>query len=270
MRTMHMVRAVLMTAVVPLTAHGAQQPGHQMPGMGQQPASQAAVAECAQAQPQVMRTIEAATTRVEAARQSNSPSAMRTAMDDLQGALGSLRAQLAACAALQAAAPADPHAGHTMPGMQQQPKPAPGTPMMQPGSTAPAPAAPMDHSKMPMAGAQSGKPGAAPGAKPATPRAADPHAGHAMPKSQEKPAAKPGGSTGAKPASPDAQMDHSKMQMGGGAKEGKVMDPVNGLMVDPATAPKTTYQGQTYYFSSEESRKEFLANPAKFAKKPKP
>ena len=47
------------------------------------------------------------------------------------------------------------------------------------------------------------------------------------------------------------------------------MDPVNGLMVDTATAPKTTYQGQTYYFSSEQSRKEFLANPSKFAKKPK-
>jgi YHS domain-containing protein len=40
-------------------------------------------------------------------------------------------------------------------------------------------------------------------------------------------------------------------------------------MVDPATARKTTYRGQTYYFSSEASRKEFLANPAKFAKTPK-
>jgi YHS domain-containing protein len=47
------------------------------------------------------------------------------------------------------------------------------------------------------------------------------------------------------------------------------MDPVTGLMVDPATAPKTTYQGQIYYFSSEQARKEFLENPAKFAKKPK-
>ncbi|MGH2400959.1 MAG: YHS domain-containing protein, partial [bacterium] len=70
--------------------------------------------------------------------------------------------------------------------------------------------------------------------------ARDPHAGHAT------------------PATP--------------AKEGtqaKVMDPVNGLMVDPATASKATYQGQTYYFSSEQTRKEFLQNPAKFAKKPK-
>ena len=47
------------------------------------------------------------------------------------------------------------------------------------------------------------------------------------------------------------------------------MDPVTGLMVDPATAPKTTYQGRTYYFSSEEARKEFVQNPAKFVKKPK-
>jgi YHS domain-containing protein len=73
-----------------------------------------------------------------------------------------------------------------------------------------------------------------PAAKPETSKAVDPHAGHS--------AAQPG----------DNQMD-----------------PVNGLMVDPTTAPKATYQGQTYYFSSERSRKEFVANPAKFAKKPK-
>ena len=100
----------------------------------------------------------------------------------------------------------------------------------------PAAGAPMDHSKMPMSGTQATKPGAA----------AD-----------------------AKPAAPAAPMDHSKMPMGGEAQPGKVMDPVNGLIVDPATAPKTTYQGQTYYFSSEQTRKEFLENPTKFAKKPK-
>jgi YHS domain-containing protein len=44
------------------------------------------------------------------------------------------------------------------------------------------------------------------------------------------------------------------------------MDPVNGSMVDPATALKTVYQGKTYYFGSEQSRKVFLANPAKYAK----
>jgi YHS domain-containing protein len=40
-------------------------------------------------------------------------------------------------------------------------------------------------------------------------------------------------------------------------------------MVDAKTAPKTTYQGRTYYFSSEQSLKEFLESPAKFANKPK-
>jgi YHS domain-containing protein len=47
------------------------------------------------------------------------------------------------------------------------------------------------------------------------------------------------------------------------------MDPVSGLVVDPATAPKATYQGQTYYFTSEQTRKAFLETPAKFAKMPK-
>jgi YHS domain-containing protein len=86
----------------------------------------------------------------------------------------------------------------------------------------------------------------------------DPHAGHTMPETPARPAAEgPAGAT-------DPHAGHSSMQ-----PSDKQMDPVNGQMVDPATAPKTTYQGQTYYFSSEESRKEFLANPVKFANKPK-
>lgn len=58
----------------------------------------------------------------------------------------------------------------------------------------------------------------------------DPHAGHTM------------------PAPPSEKSSGDKQ-----------MDPVNGLMVDPATAPKTRYQGQTYYFSSDRSRKELRA-----------
>lgn len=155
------------------------------------PQSSAEMAQCAQAQPVVENIIAAAMARLESARQSNSAAEMRAAVDNLQGALRDIRTQLSPCAAAGAAAARQ--AGHTMPGMQQPPG-------------ASAPAAPMDHSKMPM---------------------------------------------------------------GGETKPGKVMDPVNGLMVDPGTAPKTTYQGQTYYFSSERTRKEFLENPAKFAKKPK-
>ena len=89
----------------------------------------------------------------------------------------------------------------------------------------------------------------------------DPHAGHAMPATQN-PSGLPPNQVPTVPADPHA--GH-----GAAPSSDKQMDPVTGLMVDPATAPKTTYQGQTYYFSSEQSRREFLQNPAKFANKPK-
>lgn len=106
----------------------------------------------------------------------------------------------------------------------------------------------------------------APTAKP-DPAAADPHAGHTMPAKParaEKPASKPAADAPDKNPHAGHTMTEKTSK-----PAGQQMDPVNGLMVDSATAPTTTYQGQTYYFSSEQSRKEFLANPAKFAKKPK-
>lgn len=288
----------------PAVLMAAQQDGHTMPGMSQagQATGSRLVAACVASQQQVTVAADAANRRIEFARQTNQPAAMRAAIDDLQGVLSSIRAQLAPCAELQALAAADPQAGHAMPSTAQVPTAAPGAPVTRPGSTAPAPAAaapaaPMDHSKMPMAGNASagnpaaavgpkatpaapmdhskmptggsapvGKPGTATGRKPAAPAAPMDHSKMPM---GGTPAAKQGAAAGAKPAPPTAAMDHSKMPMGGEAQPGKVMDPVNGLMVDPATAPKTTYQGQTYYFSSEQSQKEFLENPEKFAKKPK-
>jgi YHS domain-containing protein len=207
--------AIAFTATFVPRVATAQHEAHQA-GAGQ---ASPEMLQCARAQPVINNIIATAMARVESARLSNNPAEMRAAVDDLEAALRDIRAQLAPCSA--AAAATDPHAGHTMPGMPQ---------------VLEAPAAPMDHSKMPMGGT---------------------------------PAAKPGAAAGAKPAPPTAPMDHSKMPMGGDAPPGKVMDPVNGLMVDPATAPNTTYQGHIYYFSSEQTRKEFLENPAKFAKKAK-
>jgi YHS domain-containing protein len=169
---------VFSTAFLPGSA-AAQHDAHQ-PGAA---TVSAEMAQCARVQPAIDKIIAAATARLESARQSNSPSEMRAAVDHLESALRDIRTQLAPCAA-------------------------------PPSATAPA--------------------------------VSDPHAGHAMPPAPATPSKAPA----AKPA----------------AKE---MDPVNGLIVDPATSPKTTYQGETYYFSSEQSRKEFLANPAKFARKPK-
>lgn len=301
MTRMHAMTAMSMVAVamLPLTVRAAQQAGHQMPGMG--PPAQAAIAACAQAQPQAMQTLDAANMRLEAARQSNSPSAMRAAMDDLQGAIRSLRAQLAACRELQSMAPTDPQAGHTMPGMPPSPA-TPGTPGMQPASPAPAPGAPMDHSKMPMGAAPGTKPAPSPGVKPPTAAAPMDHAKMptaAATKSPSATGAKPAAPSRAKPPAAGAPMDHSKMPMGSGAAtqsapakgatpaaaaapmdhskmgmgtsdpaaSAQATDPVCGLKVDPATAPQATHGRQTYHFCSETHRQLFQKNPTKYLPK---
>jgi transcriptional regulator GlxA family with amidase domain/YHS domain-containing protein len=40
--------------------------------------------------------------------------------------------------------------------------------------------------------------------------------------------------------------------------------PVCGMTVDPATAPKSVYQGRTYYFMSEQHKQQFDEDPSKF------
>jgi YHS domain-containing protein len=115
--------AIVIVLVVPATAWAAQQqPGPQMAGV-----AQAAVTGCAQAHPMAERTIEMTNRRLEAARQANSPSAMRAAMDDLQAALRQLRTDIAPCAGLESLAP-DPHAGHVMPAAPQAPAAPPPAP----------------------------------------------------------------------------------------------------------------------------------------------
>lgn len=145
--------AILALAALPRTA-AAQHEGHQMPGMSPAPAS----ADCADSARQARDAAQASAKRLESARQNNDPVVMRSAVDDLQSALGFIQARLDACVT-PPAAPAS--AAST---------PAPETPMMQPDATAPAPAAAapaapapggmagMDHSKMqmPAAGGMAG------------------------------------------------------------------------------------------------------------------
>ena len=241
-------------ALVPSLAW-AQHEGHQ-PGSPQ--ASSAELTQCLRVQPVIDNIITAATGRAEAARLSNSPSDMRAAVEVLEAALRDIRAQSAACST--ASTSTEPHADHTMPAAQQPSANAP---------TAKAPTSAADpHAGHAMPGAApasreapTAKPAPSRGSKPA---AADPHAGHRTPTAVPgaKTAPEADKSKGAKPADPHA--GHAAAPSGD-----QEMDPVNGLMVDPAKASKTTYQGLTYYFSSEQSRKEFLDNPGKFAKKPK-
>jgi YHS domain-containing protein len=245
--------AAALVPVAALAQHDAHQPAAQ---------SSPELISCAHVQPLVENIIAAATMRLESSRQTNNASEMRMAVDQLAAALRDIRVQLEPCKTLAAAA--DPHAEHTMPGMPQ-----PGGAAAAP-SPAPSTADPhAGHAIPPVPARSQAAPSAGPahGAAPTKPNA-DPHAGHAMPGASAAPKRAPASKPA--PAKPErAQSADSHAGHASGQQSNKEMDPVNGLMVDPATAPKTRYQGRTYYFSSEQSLKEFLANPAKFAKKPK-
>jgi len=103
--------AVLVLALPVTMAVAGQHEGHQA-GTPPQPA---AAAQCAQAQRSIAMTLDAAGSRLEAARQTNSPAAMRAAIDDLQAALRDVRLRLGPCAAMGAGAATDPHAGQPAP-----------------------------------------------------------------------------------------------------------------------------------------------------------
>ena len=111
---------------------------HEDPQVPASPAAQSAdVTACRTASQQAVLTIGGLDARLETARQTNNPSQLRAAMDDLQTALGSLRAQLASCATLAAdqggAIGNMPGMRHSMPGTG---RPVSGTsPALAPGAT---------------------------------------------------------------------------------------------------------------------------------------
>ena len=262
--------AVSLALAMPTPGVAAQQaaPGQDAPAAAPQQNASAAIGECAQAQPRVAQTIDAANMRIEGARQSNSPAAMRAAMDDLQGALGSLRAQLAACTNLQATAPADGHGGHAMPGtpnVQQSPAAQPGTPVMQPGTTRPAPGAINQSAPAPAASAPV-DPHAGhvmPGAVSPSPA---PPAGQATPRQPGAPGAQPQGAAPAPsaPAAPVAAGGHAGHAMPAAGAMNLVRDPRCTASVNPETAPRAEHAGQSYYFCTERDRQLFVADPVKY------
>lgn len=211
---------------VSIDAAAAQHEGHQMP-MAAQPPAAMDPAQCAGNARQARDAAQAAVRRLEGARQTNDPAAMRTAVDDLQSALDYIQARLEACTTPPPAAAMPQTSG------------VPETPMMQPGAPSAAPTAPaggmagMDHSKMAM------PPAPKDAAKPAAPAA--------------------GGMAG-------MDHSKMNMPAEASAPAGKVPDPACKTPVDPKSAPKTDYKGKTYYFCSESDRQKFLANPAKYLK----
>lgn len=62
-------------------------------------------------------------------------------------------------------------------------------------------------------------------------------------------------------------MKSGGMMSGEKKTAGKVVDPVCGMDVDPATASSAMYKGKTYYFCSEEDKAKFEKNPEQYLKK---
>lgn len=140
MRMSPLIRVLAVSLLACAPPAWAQHEGHTTPGVPvATTVNQQQVAACVKSQQQVMTLVEAGSRRLEAARQTNDPAALRTAMDDFQATLSAVRTQLGSCVELAAAMPAaESHAGHTAPSAA--------SPATQP--------------------------------KPSAPTAADPHAGH--------------------------------------------------------------------------------------------
>ena len=240
---------------------------HATPGR-QAAASPEQLTACVQSQRQVMALVDAGHQRLELARQTNDAAAMRAAFDEFQATLSSIKAQLASCAEVVAAAPAaGPHAGHAMPTAPDGRGAAPGPPAMRPGSTTSAPGA--------AAAAPSPRE-----ASPTAPSTADPHAGHTMPGARlgspaqpaTRPAQRPSATPEAKPASPAADphagpgtpTSSSSAAKPAATPPDLVEDPVSKAKVDPQTSLRVLHRGKMYYFRSDTERQEFMRNPEKY------
>lgn len=255
-----LVTTGLAAAFAAQAAYAGQHEGHQAAAAGGGTAAQ--VSQCVQAQSVVGGVINAALKRLEDARLTNSPAAMRDAADDVQGALLDVRAQLAPCAELETAA-AEAQPGPALPTVQQTPAaPAPGAVDPHAGHVMPAspPAAP----RTPAADVVR-TPGAA--QRPAAP---DPHAGHVMPSTTAGPTAPSAGARSAAERNAVTATSGSSSAAAAAvhAPPTSITDLKCRSEVDPKTAPRMLYGGRMHYFCTEAERAEFAKNPARYVAAP--
>lgn len=230
--------AMAMAQQPPAVDHSAHQTG-----------SADAGAECMAAQSKVAVTAITAQGRLELARQTNEPAAMRAAVDEALIALGALLSATEPCRVSAPMAGMD-HSAMTAPEPAAPVSPRPAAAAADPHAGHAMPAAPA-------------KQGSKPAAKPAA-KTADPHAGMNMPARPAKPAAKPAARP--VPETTDPHAGHAAMP----AASAKVSDDPKKLVcspaVDPDNAPTTTYKGKAYYFCSAAERLRFITNPEAYLK----
>ena len=77
-----------------------------------------------------------------------------------------------------------------------------------------------------------------------------------------------GGNKGGGPdgkASPNPQSDPATSEQREPTAAATERDPVCGMFVDPKTAPKSTFEDQTFYFCSLEDKAKFDKDPGSYA-----
>ena len=281
---------VAIFALAPAVA-AAQHEGHQASLQATAPAADPAqLAACIEAQRLSSTLLDAASLRVETARQSNQPSVLRSAVEDLQTVLSSVRTQLGTCTQLQATATP---AGHDMANMPGMAKPGAPTALPSPGATPAAgtvdphaghtmPAAPASASpKAPAPPAPSAHAGhvmpATPARPPTAPPSVESHAAHGAPgaspsaapaRAPSAPRAAPSPDGTAGTASADAHADHVEATLPTPAMSFEELKCTS--KVDAKTAPRMLYGGRMYYFCSEQDRAAFAKEPSTYAKAPGP
>lgn len=115
MRKILKTGAALLFALVGTSAAVAQHAGHQMPAGS--PADAAASA-CIEHSRQSLLIIDRVNRRLEESRQSNNPTKMRAAMDELQAALGELRTHQSLCVSAAEAKSSESAKPGSSPGME--------------------------------------------------------------------------------------------------------------------------------------------------------
>jgi YHS domain-containing protein len=230
-------------------------------------AGSADMAQCAQAQAVVTSEIEAARARLEMARQTNSPAAMRAAVDALDGVLRAVRARLTPCTQMSASA-AGPMAGHVM----ANSAPSPATAAAAPKQAAPPAGQSMatmpGHNMATMPAPNAQKPTAAPprAAAPTGQKQAAPPAGQSMAHMPGHTSANMPAAAAQKPSTAptaaEAPAGHEITTAANPAA--RLADLMCQPPVEPKTAPRATYKGKAYYFCSTADRDLFLKAPAEY------
>lgn len=279
------IRGALFVAALAMAGPAWAQHDHNASG-----SSNADITQCLQAQTVVSEMLSDAAARVEAARQTNSSSVMRAAIDDMNALTRNLRSQIAPCARMQPVAASVAEAKPPLPSAAAPlPTPTPAEPVTPAPPTAaqaaePAPASAVHEHAGPTAPAVTTAAAAVPAdPQPLTPAPApvpapvavapppsatvpETHTDHQASSTVAAPASAGVAKAAAPPraAAPTVTRKPAPASLPAATPRfwaTRLEDLRCTTGVAGSGSPRTTYQGTTYFFCTEHDRLNFLRNP---------